>query len=64
MAVSEQFAEAAAEATGPGGIVLVQDYQLALVPQMLAKRRPDVRTTAFLHTPWCSPRSSRSCPTR
>ena len=55
VAVNEQFAEAAAEAAGPGGIVLVQDYQLALVPQMLAKRRPDVRTAAFLHTPWCSP---------
>ncbi len=55
VAVSEQFAEAAAEAAGPGGIVLVQDYQLALVPQMLAKRRPDVRTATFLHTPWCSP---------
>jgi trehalose 6-phosphate synthase len=53
--VSEQFAEAAAEASAPGATVLVQDYQLALVPQMLAKRRPDVKTAAFVHTPWCSP---------
>jgi trehalose 6-phosphate synthase len=53
--VNRQFAEAAAEAAAPGATVLVQDYQLALVPAMLARLRPDVRTTAFLHTPWCSP---------
>ncbi len=63
-AVNEQFAAAAAEAAAPGATVLVQDYQLALVPAMLAARRPDLRTAAFLHTPWCSPRSWRRCRTR
>jgi trehalose 6-phosphate synthase len=54
-AVNAQFAAAAAAAAAPGATVLVHDYQLALVPGMLASRRPDVRTATFLHTPWCSP---------
>jgi trehalose 6-phosphate synthase len=54
-AVNAQFAAAAASAAAPGATVLIHDYQLALVPGMLATRRPDLRTAAFLHTPWCSP---------
>jgi trehalose 6-phosphate synthase len=54
-AVNERFAAAADEVSAPGAKVLVQDYQLALVAELLAKRRPDLRTTTFLHTPWCSP---------
>lgn len=54
-AVNQQFASAAAEAVAPGGTVLVQDYQLSLVPAALAEMRPDVRVGAFMHTPWCSP---------
>jgi len=53
--VNEQMARAAAEVAGTGATVLVQDYQLALVPGLLAGSRPDVRTAAFIHTPWCSP---------
>jgi trehalose 6-phosphate synthase len=53
--VNELMADAAAEAVEAGGTVLVHDYQLALVPQLLAGRRPDVRTATFIHTPWCSP---------
>jgi trehalose 6-phosphate synthase len=53
--VNEQFAAAADAHAAPGGTVLIQDYQLALVPALLAKRRPDLRTAAFMHTPWCSP---------
>ena len=53
--VNEQFAAAASDAAAHGATVLVQDYQLALVPGLLAERRPDLRTAAFVHTPWCSP---------
>ncbi|HUJ67302.1 MAG TPA: trehalose-6-phosphate synthase, partial [Acidimicrobiales bacterium] len=53
--VNEQMADAAATACRPGGTVLVQDYQLALVAGLLADRRPDIRTASFIHTPWCSP---------
>ncbi len=61
-AVNEQFAAAAAEAAAPGGTVLVQDYQLALVPALLGERRPDLRTAAFVHTPWCSPQEMAVLP--
>jgi trehalose 6-phosphate synthase len=53
--VNEQMAVAAAETAATGATVLVQDYQLALVPGLLASHRPDVRTASFIHTPWCSP---------
>ncbi len=53
--VNERFAGVAADFAGDGATVLVQDYQLALVPRMLARTRPDVRVVAFMHTPWCTP---------
>jgi trehalose 6-phosphate synthase len=62
VAVNEQFAAAASDSAAPRATVLVQDYQLALVPGMLASRRPDVRTAAFLHTPWCSPQELAALP--
>jgi trehalose 6-phosphate synthase len=52
--VNEQFAAAADGAAAANGTVLVQDYQLALVPGLLARRRPDLRVVSFIHTPWCS----------
>jgi trehalose 6-phosphate synthase len=42
--------------------VLVQDYQLALVPALLARARPDLHIAAFLHTPWCSPAELATLP--
>jgi trehalose 6-phosphate synthase len=54
-AVNEAFATAADDAADTGATVLIHDYHLALVPRMLAERRPDLKTTTFLHTPWCSP---------
>ena len=53
--VNAMFAAEAARRSGDGAIVLVQDYQLALVPAMLAELRPDVRIVSFMHTPWCTP---------
>lgn len=53
-AVNEQFAAAADRAAEDGATVLVQDYHLALVPALLADRRPDLVISSFLHTPWCS----------
>jgi trehalose 6-phosphate synthase len=60
--VNEQFAAAADEAAGDGATVLVQDYQLALVPALLTARRPDLHTAAFVHTPWCSPQELATLP--
>lgn len=61
-AVNAAFAEAADAAAADGATVLVQDYQLALVPAMLAGRRPDLHISTFLHTPWCSPQELATLP--
>jgi trehalose 6-phosphate synthase len=52
VAVNERFAEAAAREASPGASVLVQDYQLQLVPGMLRRLRPDLRIGFFLHIPF------------
>jgi trehalose 6-phosphate synthase len=61
-AVNEAFALAADGAAEEGATVLVQDYQLALVPALLAGRRPDLWISTFLHTPWCSPQELATLP--
>jgi trehalose 6-phosphate synthase len=61
-AVNAAFATAADAAGEEGATVLVQDYQLCLVPGMLAHRRPDLRICTFLHTPWCSPQELATLP--
>lgn len=61
-AVNAAFAEAADRAAAEGATVLVQDYQLALVPALLAGRRPDLRISTFLHTPWCCPQELATLP--
>jgi trehalose 6-phosphate synthase len=50
--VNHRYAEAAAEAAGPGATVWVHDYHLHLVPMMLRGLRPDVRIGFFLHIPF------------
>ena len=40
-------------------IVLVHDYQLALVPGQLRALRPDLRVVHFTHTPFCGPDAIR-----
>lgn len=60
--VNSAFAAAADAAAEEGATVLVHDYQLCLVPGMLARRRPDVRISPFLHTPWCSPQELATLP--
>ncbi|MDE3206870.1 MAG: trehalose-6-phosphate synthase [Acidobacteriota bacterium] len=61
-AANEAFAMAVCEAAGPDAAVLVQDYQLALVPALVKARRPDIGLSTFLHTPWCSPQELRTLP--
>lgn len=45
-------------------IVLVQDYQLALVPEMIKKSRPDALVSLFWHIPWPSATQFNICPWR
>jgi len=62
-AVNQAFADAITTHAPHGDVVLVQDYQLALVPGMVTDARPDLRVVAFLHTPFCGPTSARVLPT-
>ncbi len=45
-------------------IIFVQDYLLALVPQMIKKHRPDAVVVLFWHVPWPTPESFSICPAR
>ncbi len=60
--VNQAFADAAAAVAAPDSIVLVQDYQLALVPGMLRDCRADLRVAHFTHTSFCGPNSIRVLP--
>ena len=55
VAVNHLFASAAAEQAAEGATVLIQDIHLTLVGGQLARLRPDLRTAAFTHTPFCTP---------
>jgi trehalose 6-phosphate synthase len=63
VAINEAFAVAADAAAAEGDIVLVQDYQLALVPAQLRARRSDLRIVHFTHTPFCDVDGIRVLPT-
>ncbi len=63
--INQRFADIAIDEMGAGnGMVLVQDYHLALVPQMIKARRPDLRVGLFWHIPWPHPDIFRICPWR
>lgn len=61
-AVNAAFAEAVAELAAPDEEVLVHDYHLALVPQRLRRRRPDLAVVHFMHTPFCDEHEIRVLP--
>ena len=50
--VNQRFADHVARVAAEGAVVWVQDYHLQLVPQMLRRRRPDLRIGFFLHIPF------------
>jgi trehalose 6-phosphate synthase len=52
---NEAFADTIAEEASTGATVVVNDYHLALVGRFLIKRRPDLATAFFSHTPFCPP---------
>jgi trehalose 6-phosphate synthase len=51
---NQKFADAVLEEMGPGDLVWVHDYQLALVPGMVRRKRPGVRIAHFWHIPFPS----------
>lgn len=63
--INRRFADTVIEEIGPGrAVVLVQDYQLALVPQFLKESRPDLRVGLFWHIPWPNAEAVSICPWR
>lgn len=65
VAINRRFADAVLDEVGSGrATVLVQDYQMALVPQMVREVRPDLRICLFWHIPWPSVDAIRICPWR
>ena len=61
-AFNRLFVDSIAATAPEGGVVLVQDYHLALTGAMLAKARPDLRTVHFSHTPFGDPSFLRTLP--
>ncbi len=60
---NRRFAEAALDEAGDGpAVVLVQDYQMALVPRLLKEARPELVIGIFWHIPWPNPEAFRICP--
>ncbi len=62
--VNERFADTIAEAAAPGAQVWVHDFHLALVPEALRRRRPDLAIGFFLHIPFPSSEIYRLLPSR
>ena len=56
------FCDAVAEVAAEHATVLVQDYHLCLLPALLRRRRPDLRTVHFTHTPFADPGVMRVLP--
>lgn len=62
---NQRFADAVLEEIGSErAVIMVQDYQLALVPGMIKTKRPDLRVGLFWHIPWPNPEAFRICPYR
>jgi trehalose-6-phosphate synthase len=62
---NRRFADAVLEEIGAErAVVMVQDYQLALVPGMIKSARPDLRVGLFWHIPWPNAEAFRICPYR
>jgi trehalose 6-phosphate synthase len=60
--VNHAFAGAVTEDAPEGATVLVHDYHLPLVGAELRRKRPDLRTAYFHHTPFCGPDALRVLP--
>lgn len=55
VAFNSAFAAAVDDGADEGATVVVNDYHLLLAGELLAARRPDLRTVHFTHTPFCPP---------
>jgi trehalose 6-phosphate synthase len=61
-AINRRFAAAVTSGAEQDDIVLVQDYQLFLVPKYVKESRPDLRVVHFTHIPFGGPDTMRVLP--
>lgn len=52
--VNERFAAAILETADPGSAVLIQDYHLSVVPDLLRAARPEQQILHFTHSSFCA----------
>jgi trehalose-6-phosphate synthase len=50
------------EVEGKKAFVFIQDYHLALLPQMISAKNRSIITAQFWHIPWPNPEAFRICP--
>ncbi len=64
--VNEDLARAVVEeiADVPDAVVMVHDYHLYTLPELVRRARPDVFLHHFVHVPWTQPDAWRVLPTR
>jgi trehalose 6-phosphate synthase len=61
--VNQIFADAVLDEIGDKeAFVFIQDYHLALLPELIKAKNPDVVTAQFWHIPWPNPEAFRICP--
>jgi len=61
--INQYFAQAVLEEVeGENALVFIQDYHLALLPQLIRQERPDIIIAHFWHIPWPNPEVFRICP--
>ncbi|HXR96296.1 MAG TPA: trehalose-6-phosphate synthase [Terriglobales bacterium] len=59
------FADVVAdEVDGEPAVIFIQDFHLALLPQLLRERCPKAIVAQFWHIPWPNPEAFRICPWR
>ncbi len=64
-AVNRLFCDAVAdELRGEPAVLFIQDFHLALLPQMARERIPQALIAQFWHIPWPNPEVFRICPWR
>ncbi len=62
---NQRFADAVAEEVdGERAVIFIQDFHLALLPQMLRERCPRSLIAQFWHIPWPNAEAFRICPWR
>ena len=63
VAVNEKFAAVTAEESATDDpVILIQDFHLALLPQLIRARRPQATIAMFWHIPWPNAETFGVCP--